>query len=56
MERSNLDDDPDDSVQNAIPFNDQHDIVARLATLYKTGDYKLECNHRRAGEKNLFQS
>jgi len=38
------------SINNAVSFNDQHDIVARLATLYKTGEYNLECNYRKAGD------
>ncbi len=37
------------SMNNAIPFHDQHDIVARLATLYKTGGYNLSCNYQKAG-------
>jgi len=31
-------------------FNARHDIVARLATLYKTGDHNLKCNYQRAGD------
>ena len=38
------------SIDNGIPFHDQHDIVARLATLYKTGGFNLSCNYRKAGE------
>lgn len=32
--------------EDPTSFNEQHDIVARLATLKKTG---LECNYRKAG-------
>ena len=48
--------DVDDSAHNTIPYDEQHDIVARLATLYKTGDHNLECNYQKAGEKNPFYS
>lgn len=37
------------SSANGVPFHDQHDIVARLAYLYKTGENDLECNYQRAG-------
>jgi elongation factor 2 kinase len=56
-ESNNLDEDsgtnePDqvNSINNAIPFHDQHDIVARLATLYKTGGYNLSCNYQKSGD------
>jgi hypothetical protein len=39
---------------NGISFHDQHDIVARLATLYKTGGYNLLCNYRKAGNVSFF--
>ena len=54
---NNIDEaDPDNAVQNEVSFEDQYDIVARLATLYKTGDHNLECSYQRAGQKNLFES
>ncbi len=39
---------------NGISFHDQHDIVARLATLYKTGGYNLLCNYQKAGNVSFF--
>jgi hypothetical protein len=39
------------SINNGIPFHDQHDIVARLATLYKTGGFNLLCNYQKAGRE-----
>jgi hypothetical protein len=41
------------TIHNGISFHDQHDIVARLATLYETGGFNLLCNCRKAG-KILF--
>lgn len=38
------------SGQPAIPFHDQHDIVARLANLYKTGGYDLSPNYQKSGD------
>ncbi|CAF0781899.1 unnamed protein product [Rotaria sordida] len=38
------------STHNGIPFHDHHDIVARLATLYKTGGHNLLCNYQKAGD------
>jgi len=40
----------DPSSANGVPFHDQHDIVARLAYLYKMGENDLECNYQRAGD------
>jgi len=40
---------PTNSINNGIPFHDQHDIIARLATLYKTGGFNLVCNYQKAG-------
>ncbi len=37
------------SINNGISFHDQHDIVARLACLYKTGGFNLLCNYQKAG-------
>lgn len=42
------------STDNGIPFHDHHDIVARLATLYKTGEHNLTCNYQKAGNLSLF--
>ncbi|CAF2150474.1 unnamed protein product [Rotaria magnacalcarata] len=39
-----------DSTDNGIPFHDRHDIVARLATLYKTGGHNLQCDYKKAGD------
>lgn len=43
---------PDESngTDNGVPFHDQHDVVARLATLYKTGGHNLICNYQRSGD------
>ncbi len=38
------------SINNGIPFHDQHDIVARLANLYKIGGFNLLCNYQKAGK------
>lgn len=45
--------DQTNTINNGISFHDQHDIVARLATLYKTGGFNLVCNYQKAG-KNEF--
>ena len=37
------------SINCGISFHDRHDIVARLATLYKIGGYNLLCDYRKAG-------
>jgi hypothetical protein len=42
--------DQTNSINNGISFHDQHDIVARLATLYKTGGFNLVCNYQKAGK------
>lgn len=56
-ESNNIDEDsgtsedrPINSQDNAVPFHDQYDIVARLATLYKIGGFKLDCNYQKAGD------
>ena len=51
-ETSNCDDNDETNEANALPFNDQHDIIARLATLYMRGEHGLERNYRKAGSKN----
>lgn len=40
----------------AIPFHEQHDVVARLAYLYKTGGHDLECHYQRSGTVSAFPS
>ena len=42
------------STQQAVPFHDQHDIVARLASLYKTGGYHLVPNYQKSGDYLTF--
>lgn len=41
--------DNENSADMGVAFHDQHDIVARLATLYQTGGSNLSCNYQRAG-------
>lgn len=41
--------DQTNSTDEGIPFHDQHDVVARLATLYKTGGNNLICNYQKSG-------
>lgn len=41
---------PAQGVDIGIPFHDQHDIVARLATLFKTGGFNLLLNYQKAGK------
>jgi len=41
---------PGNSNNDEVAFHDQHDIVARLATLYKTGGYNLSCDYQKAGD------
>lgn len=45
---------PNNSTQHAIPFHDQHDIVARLANLYKTGGHHLVPNYQKSGDYLTF--
>lgn len=42
------------SMNNGSPFHDQYDIVARLATLYKTGGFNLLCHYQKAGKIRFF--
>jgi hypothetical protein len=55
-ESSNIDEDSGTSQTSetktnnmAIPFHDQHDIVARLAALYQSGQFHLPCNYQKSG-------
>jgi hypothetical protein len=41
---------PVQGVNTGIVFHDQHDIVARLATLLKTGGFNLLPNYQKAGK------
>ncbi|CAF0909171.1 unnamed protein product [Adineta steineri] len=38
------------SANNGVPFHDQYDIVAQLATIYKTGGNNLLCNYQKSGD------
>jgi len=40
---------PNNSQNNGVSFHDQYEIIARLATLYKTGGFNLNCNYQKAG-------